>query len=69
MRAVVRAVRVQLEDDGLLSNVDAFAAGPVPSEEWDELFVDDVNGGYLDADLVRAARNEELQWCDRRQPL
>ena len=42
----------ELEERGELNAVDAYSAGPVPEvptvdPEWEERYVDDVNGGVL----------------------
>ena len=65
--ALLRAMRDELFEQGEVSAVDMHSAGPVPEEplvpagEWDAYW-DDVNGGYLDPVLVRAARAEERKW-------
>ena len=43
----------------------AFAAGPSPHEDGlaEDIFVDDVRGGVLEAERVKQARREEVQWC------
>ena len=48
-----------------ISNVAAFSAGPSPHEDClaEEIFVDDVRGGVLEAERVKQARREEVQWC------
>ena len=47
-----------------LSNVATFSAGPSPHEDClsEEVFVDDVRG-VLQAERVKQARREEVQWC------
>ena len=57
--------------DGCLSQLHSLVAGPVPiepMEEWHldpDQYWDDVNGGWLKPDLVRAARAEELEWVKK----
>ena len=42
--------------------------GPMETEEYKECW-DDVNGGYLNAEMVAAARQDELKWVDKQQLL
>ena len=72
--AVLKTLKSYLKNRGELSAFEQKAAGPVPDEQtfakedWQEFFeedwatfVDDVHGTPLRADLVRAAREEELE--------
>ena len=52
VRAVLKYLKRELEERGELNAVDAYSAGPVPEvptvdPEWEERYVDDVNGGVL----------------------
>ena len=66
---VLRAHRRQLQADGEINSIDEIA-GPVSEmpEEYKEIlesgggFWDDVNGGFLPAGAVLAARREEVAW-------
>ena len=67
VRAVLQGIKDQMLQDGHLSSVETYTAGPVAeepvlTEEYEEEFFDSVNGGYLDAVKVRAARQEEIDW-------
>ena len=42
--------------------------GPMETEEYKECW-DDVNGGYLNPEMVAAARQDELKWVDKQQLL
>ena len=59
--AFLGATRAELLKSGEISAVDAHSFGPVPEEplvphgEW-ESYWGDVNGGYLDPELVRPSR-------------
>ena len=66
---ILKALREQLKESDQQHSVEEIA-GPVPAIpfEYDQIlngggrFWDDVNGGYLSEDLVRAARREEIEW-------
>ena len=79
---ILRALKRQLRMDGVLSALEVSTTGPVPEEplfeefeggpdpmefELEGEFWDDVNGGWLDPTLVRAARDEEVQWMETRK--
>ena len=60
-RAVLKCLKKELEARGELNSVDACSAGPVPEiptvdPDWEEQYIDDVNGGILPAEEVRKAR-------------
>jgi hypothetical protein len=65
VEAVLRGLRRQLGADGVLNELEAVSAGPVaeqretPEGEWSH-FWDHVNGGYLNTEMVKKAREEEL---------
>ena len=67
VKAVLQGLREQMAQDGHLSSVDAYAAGPVPEEpampagDWYQYW-DDVNGGYLDPAGVEEARALEMDY-------
>ncbi|CAE7854404.1 GIP [Symbiodinium necroappetens] len=74
VKAVLQGLKEQMAQDGHLSSVDAYAAGPVPEEpsmpagDWHQYW-DDVNGGYLDPAGVEEARETgkqpiPLKWVD-----
>ena len=66
VKEVLQAIKVQMQKDGY--ELHSFAAGPhndepeLPGGEWDDEYVDDIKGGALDADMVRAGRAEEIDW-------
>lgn len=73
--AILQAVRKEMEDRGLISEINTLVSGPVPDEyllkdfENEELGVgywDDVNGGWLKPDLMQAARKDELDYVKQR---
>ena len=52
VRVVLACFKHELEERGELNAVDAYSAGPVPEKpavdpDWEERYVDDVNGGIL----------------------
>ena len=61
----LRVVREDLRGREELSKVAAFSAGPSLHEDClaEEVFVDDVRGGVLEAEIVKQTRREEVQWC------
>jgi len=67
VEAVLQVLQEMMHESGELNAVEAFGAGPSPAEEpmpngeWQE-FWDHVNGGYLDAEKVSAARAQEREW-------
>ena len=65
VESFLRVVREDLPGSEELSNVAAFAAGPSLHTDClaEEFFVDDVRGGVLEAEKVKQARREEVQWC------
>ena len=76
VEAILKAVQRQLvaDDDQYVQH--SFAAGPVAEQsfpadaswfEGEDHFWDDINGGWLDATRVRAARKEELDWMESRK--
>ena len=63
----LKALREQLKENDQLNAVEKIAASvPETRLEYDQIwkdgegFFDDVNGGYLPADLVSAARRAEI---------
>ena len=78
-RAILQALRDKLEEIGEINALTG--AGPVQDEDIelfkpdappyapssDEWFWDDVNGGWLQAKMVREAREEEMVWMRRRE--
>ena len=57
---------------GELTAVDAYSAGPVPEipivePEWEERYVDDVNGGMLPIEEVEKARSVEMQYLHKQE--
>eukprot|EP00435_Cladocopium_sp_Y103_P033093 s1902_g8.t1 len=65
--AILRGLKNQLEKDHSISAIEEMVGGPAPDDavEWDHQmseFVDDSSGQLLDAELVRKARQEELDW-------
>ena len=80
--AILAALRKQLRADGDISALEESVAGPVPNEpdlEYDigsddsseegqpGDYWDSVNGGWLQGDLVDAARQEEIEWMKLRE--
>ena len=67
VEAVLFGLRRQMETSGNLSSLQAFSSGPVaevqdiPEGERSH-FLDHVNGGYLNTEMVKKAREEELSW-------
>jgi hypothetical protein len=65
--AVLQGIKEQMILDGHLSHLETFASGPVPEEplvqsgDWTKYW-DDVNGVYLNPQLVEEARKEEIAW-------
>jgi len=62
----------ELEERGELNAVDACSAGPVPEiptvdPEWEERYVDDVNGGVLPKEEVEKARSVEMQYLHKQE--
>ena len=59
------------EQDNLLSAIDAFVGGPVPTVfpgEWQEeaeKFYDDISGEILPSEEVKKARMEEIKWIHK----
>ena len=70
VNAVLKGLKEQMVEDGSLSAVDAYAAGPVPEEpsmpagNWYQYW-DDVNGGYLDSEGVLKARQLEMEYIHK----
>ena len=65
VRAVLKCLRDELESKGELSAVEAQNAGPVAEvplidPRFEEMFVDDVNGGILPTEEVKKARQKEM---------
>ena len=56
------AVREELRAGEELSNVAEFATGPSPHEDClaEEIFIDDVRGGVLEAQRVNQGKREEV---------
>ena len=72
VRAVLKCLKKELEERGELNSVDAYSAGPVPEiptvdPDWEEQYIDDVNGGILPAEEVRKARALEMDYLHRQQ--
>ena len=82
MAAILAALRKQLRADCDLSALEEAVAGPVPNEpdvEYDigeddgsqegqsGNYWDNVNGGWLQGDLVAEARQEEIEWMQLRE--
>ena len=75
--AVLEGLRRQMRADGSLSSVEMYASGPDPTEhlfpdeshqvleEELEKYYDDVSGEELPANLVRDARQEEIEWIHK----
>ena len=72
VKAGLQGLREQMAQDGHLSSVDAYAAGPVPEEpampagDWYQYW-DDVNGGYLDPAGVEEARALEMDYIHKQE--
>ena len=67
VKAVLRSLRDTLAEKGELNTFDLFAAGPVPEmplmdPEFEEVYMDDVNGGILPAEKVKEARRLEMDY-------
>ena len=65
---LLKSLREDLRQEEELSDLAAYASGPSPHVDplqADGVYVDDVRGGVLEADRVRAARREEVGWCRR----
>ena len=67
VKAVLRSLRNTLAEKGELNTFDLFAAGPVPEmplidPEFEEVYMDDVNGGILPAEKVKEARRLEMDY-------
>eukprot|EP00435_Cladocopium_sp_Y103_P070140 s53_g34.t1 len=65
--AILRGLKNQLEEDHSISAIEEMVGGPAPDDtvEWDHQmseFVDDSSGQLLDTELVKKARQEELDW-------
>ena len=71
-QTVLKACKDVMRQEGVLSALDAFAAGPNPVQPlidetpWEQYW-DDVNGGWLKPELCRKARDEELEWVHRQK--
>ena len=71
LKVWLEASRRALIGTGALSLSELSLAGPVAEEpeaileQENAQYWDDVNGGYLDPDLTRQARNLELEWIKR----
>ena len=73
VNAVLEGIKRQMMRDNVLSSIESFAAGPVPSEatfteEWQqeaEQFFDDISGEELPAEGVKRARMEEVAWIKK----
>ena len=55
-----------------MNAADAYSAGPVPEvptvdPEWEERYVDDVNGGVLPKEEVEKARSVEMQYLHKQE--
>ncbi|CAK0867442.1 unnamed protein product, partial [Prorocentrum cordatum] len=75
-QCVLRAIRESMGADGEMSDLAAATAGPVPvgpgpfeagrdNLSDDERYWDDVNGGWLDPQMVREARRLEVEWLHK----
>ena len=67
VKAVLRSLRDTLAEKGELNTFDLFAAGPGPEiplldPEFEEVYMDDVNGGILPAEKVKEARRLEMDY-------
>ena len=67
VKAVLRSLRDTLAEKGEPNTLDLFAAGPVPEmplmdPEFEEVYMDDVNGGILPAEKVKEARRLEMDY-------
>ncbi len=70
--AVLERLKLQLQEDGVLSAMDLQVGGPSPTEPtfskevWElpefKKFWDDISGEELPAELVQKARAEEIAW-------
>ena len=65
VKAVLRGIRQQLQQDGVYNEVNAYSAGPVPTEEPPEPIYDSTTGYMLDPKLVAEARIEEVTWMTK----
>ena len=76
--AILKALRRQLRAEGDSYTLAAYDAGPSPDQRewWDDnpmadettdRYWDDLNGGWLDPQKAKAARQEELQWMEYRK--
>jgi len=70
VRAVLKCLRDELESKGELSTVEAQNAGPVAEvplidPRFEEMFVDDVNGGILPTEEVKKARQKEMDYLHK----
>jgi len=75
--SVLEGLRRQMKADGSLSSIEMYASGPDPTEhlfpeeshqavdEELEKYYDDISGEELPANLVRDARQEEIQWINK----
>ena len=72
VRAVLKCLKDELVSRGELNAADAYSAGPVPElptvdPEWEEQYVDDVNGGILPRKEVEKAREVEMQYLHKQE--
>ena len=65
---VLKVVKRKKIQDGCLSSLESYSAGPAPLEPlFDEpmsevMYWDDVNGGWLDPEMVKIERQKEIDW-------
>ena len=74
VEAILKTIKAEMMTDNELSQLEAATSGPSPHEpEWFENkiveedfedYFDTVNGGFLKPELVKQAREEELQWVN-----
>ena len=70
--AILQALRGEMLETGDITATEMVESGPIseepsmPEGPWSQYW-DDVNGGYLDPDLVKEARAKEREWVKKQQ--